>query len=236
MVRAACACLVVKPQIGAGDTFRMKTAASSSGPGSLSSPGGGLPPPPRSPVASPMFGGRGAGGVATPFNRRVAIAYDTTASGRRAGPRGRGRAVRVVRARAGRRPQACNQAAGGMARAPDRPCRPPFPPPLPTTPLPCFTPGTCSSGRRRTSWSPPTTSSSCVRCRACSGRARRSQTRTACSGSRATRCRGCPTSRPSTSRCAGSGGGVGCVCVWGRRTPWALAAASRLQVRTGPAC
>lgn len=81
MARAACACLVVKPQVGAGDTYRMKSATASSGSGSMQGQQA-----PRSPVASPIYGGRTstapAGGVATPFNRRVAIAYDTTASGR----------------------------------------------------------------------------------------------------------------------------------------------------------
>ncbi|GBF88643.1 hypothetical protein Rsub_01542 [Raphidocelis subcapitata] len=91
MSRAACACLVVKPQVGAGDTYRMKSAASTSGApagggGALASPGG-VVPAPRSPLASPHFGGgRGpappGSSMTTPFNRRVAIAYDTTASGR----------------------------------------------------------------------------------------------------------------------------------------------------------
>ncbi|KAI8470366.1 MAG: hypothetical protein J3K34DRAFT_521384 [Monoraphidium minutum] len=94
MARAACACLVVKPQVGAGDTYRIKSVASASGasasvppaggPPGASSPAGG-PPAPRSPAASPIYGSRGSGqgaGLATPFNRRVAIAYDTTASGR----------------------------------------------------------------------------------------------------------------------------------------------------------
>ena len=92
MSRAACACLVVKPQVGAGDTYRMKSAASSSGAAGNAAGGGGgtggggaAAPAPKSPVASPIYGGRGSqgpGGLATPFNRRVAIAYDTTASGR----------------------------------------------------------------------------------------------------------------------------------------------------------
>ncbi len=98
MARAACACLVVKPQVAAGDTYRMKSAAStSSAPGAAPpavSAGGGAAAAaadkaPRSPtVASPIFAGArgggaaGAGGMATPFNRRVAVAYDTTASGR----------------------------------------------------------------------------------------------------------------------------------------------------------
>jgi hypothetical protein len=72
-------------QVAAGDTYRMKTAvkgdaaqlhqaSSQAGAASI-----------RSPSNSPMMGrltSLPAGGGTTPFNRRVAIAYDTTVSGR----------------------------------------------------------------------------------------------------------------------------------------------------------
>ncbi|KAF6258647.1 hypothetical protein COO60DRAFT_1517458 [Scenedesmus sp. NREL 46B-D3] len=83
MQRANCACLVMKPQVGAGDTYRMKSAANPQGPG-VAAALHTAPAPPRaqSPGSSPMFGRITTRHGSTPFNRRVAIAYDTTASGR----------------------------------------------------------------------------------------------------------------------------------------------------------